>query len=72
MVNAVTCAVLFGGHCNHWGLTEEEHALAHAMGRLVDKVDPTTAEVSSDGKVLAELLHEEGYVVVRIGGGTAS
>jgi hypothetical protein len=68
MVDAATCQSLFAGHCAHWGLTDEEHALAHAMGRLVDAVDPKTAEIAGDGRWLAKLLHEEGYQVVPLDG----
>jgi hypothetical protein len=64
MVRVASCVKLFRGHCAHWGLTEEEHALAHAMGRLVDEVDPLAADLSGDGRVLARILHEEGYRVV--------
>ncbi len=72
-MNAATC-VLLGGHCRHWGLTDAEHALTHALVRRINEVaeadkaaglaldgSGSTTSVAQDGSRLRQLLAEEGY-----------
>lgn len=83
MVKAATCEVIFKGHCNHWGLSDAAHALIHAQMRRMNEVYDadmaaghrpgagSQSSVADDGPRLEELLHDEGYAVIRIGGGTS-
>ena len=77
MVKAATCREVFGGHCNHWGLTEAAHALVHAQARLIDEVaaadtaagidlatGDSTTSIANDGTRLEALLLDEGHVVI--------
>jgi hypothetical protein len=77
MVKASTCAEIFQGHCNHWGLTESAHALLHAQSRLIDEVaaedlagglsleeSASKSSIFNDGPRLEALLRDEGYEVV--------
>lgn len=78
-MNASTCAVLFKGHCSHWGLTEAQHALLHAQGRMIAEVaaedvaagidlrtGDSSSSIADDGPRLEALLRDEGYMVVPI------
>lgn len=81
MVKTATCEAIFKGHCNHWGLSEAAHALVHAQMRRHEEVftqdmaaghaigKGSQSSVADDGPRLEELLHDEGYAVIRIGGG---
>jgi len=70
-----SCAA-FGFQCRAWGLSDEAHALMHAMVRRLNEVyerdmaaghDIGTGSESSvreDGPRILELLADEGYRVV--------
>lgn len=73
MVRPTSCAT-YSGHCARWGLTDPQHALSHALGRLINQVaeedhaagidlaSPDSASsVAMDGIRLEQLLAEEGY-----------
>lgn len=75
-MKAATCALL-GGHCQHWGLSDAEHALAHALVRRIQEVaeadkaaglpldgSGSTTSVAEDGPRLRQLLADEDYQVV--------
>lgn len=73
MVRPMSCAT-YGGECARWGLTDPQHALTHALGRLIDQVasedqdagiDLTSpmsmSSTKTDSIRLEHLLEEEGY-----------
>lgn len=76
MVKSSTCQEVFNGHCNHWGLSDAAHALAHAQQRRIEEVAAadkaaglfmsggSTSSVVQDGPRLEELLADEDYAVV--------
>jgi hypothetical protein len=74
-VNPAHCKIL-GGHCNHWGLTDPQHAMTHAVARRIDEVyqqdvirggNPIgqgDSSIAEDGPAYERLLADEGYALV--------
>lgn len=78
MFTSPTCERIFQMHCQHWQMTDEDHALAHAIGRLINDVGDadaaagidlasadSTSSVDHDGPRLRQYLADEGWQVVR-------
>ena len=59
-----TCRSVFNGHCQHWGLAHDEHALLHAQTRLIKEV--------ADADEAAGTYEVVGLDTIRTSGSTSS
>lgn len=55
-----TCREVLGGHCQHWGLPDDEHALMHAQVRLITEVAAADQDAGLYREVTTGMIQSRG------------